>query len=510
MDLTKLRKIYMIGIKGVGMTMLATYAKASAAKAGQEIEVSGSDLKDKYMTDVVLKNCGIKVIEKFDVKNIPPDADLIIYSTAYTPETNVEVAAACAKASAAKAAKVKVLTYAQALGEVFNQKYGIAVVGSHGKTTTTAWLGYVMQKSGLEPGVMAGASVPQFKGCSLSAGSEYLVIEADEYQNKLKYYQPKAVLLNNIDYDHPDFFPSAADYENVYLEFIKKIPAKGFLVANFDDPIIRKIAHVNCRGKVITYAIDEAADYVAYDIKAENGKQFFKVKLGVGDDEDDITPLPPAGGSLYQGGRADELGDFSIQLAGKHNILNALAVIATAVEFNIELFKIRKYLDEFTGASRRMQELGEFRSATIIDDYAHHPTEIRAALEGLRQKYGKRRLILAFHPHTFSRTKAFFNDFVKSFDQADELIILDIYGSARERQGGVSSKELAQAIKQKNKKTLLRQGSGGQAKKQQEVKYISTLADCEKYLREHIERNDVVVLMGAGDIFRVGENLIKE
>jgi UDP-N-acetylmuramate--alanine ligase len=281
MDLSKIKKIYLIGIKGVGMTMLGQYL------AGQGIEISGSDGPEKYMTDAVLEGCGIKVIENFDAKNIPHDADLIIYSTAYTPETNVEV-------SAALAGKVKTLTYAQALGEVFNQKYGIAVVGSHGKTTTTAWLGYVMKMSGLEPSVMVGARVPQFNGCSVVAKSDYLIIEADEYQNKLQYYKPKAVLLNNIDYDHPDFFPSRTDYENAYIEFIKKRPAKGFLVANFDDPIIRKIAQVNCRGKVITYAIDEAADYVAYDIKADRGKQYFKVKLGVGDsDEDEETPLSP-------------------------------------------------------------------------------------------------------------------------------------------------------------------------------------------------------------------------
>lgn len=480
MDWTRVKKIYMIGIKGVGMTMLGQYL------AGQGIKVSGSDIADKFMTDAVLEKAGIDVYEKFYPKNIPSDADLIIYSTAYNAETNPEVASALS-------GKIKTLTYAEALGEVFNQKFGIAVVGSHGKTTTTAWLGYVMSESGLEPNVMAGACVPQFNGCALAGKSRYLVIEADEYQNKLKYYRPKAVLLNNIDYDHPDFFKSAADYENVYLEFIKKIPAKGFLAANFDDPIIRKTAAVNCRGKIISYAINEAADYVAYDIKALNGKQYFKVKLGVEREEDETRSYRSAGAALQDDNR-NELGDFSIQLAGKHNISNALAVIATCVELNIELFKIRKYLEEFTGAERRMQVLGEYHGATIIDDYGHHPTEIKATLEALRQKYGERKLIVAFHPHTFTRTKAFFKDFVKSFGQADELILLDIYGSAREKQGGVSSMELAEAIKQENKKA--------------NILYIATLKECEKYLREHVDRNDVVVLMGAGDIFRVGQNLV--
>jgi len=473
MDLSKTKKIYMIGIKGVGMTMLGQFLAASGS------EVSGSDGPEKYMTDAVLKQSGIKVIENFSASNLPTDTDLIIYSTAYNAETNVEVAAALK-------GKIKVLTYAEALGEIFNQKYGIAVVGSHGKTTTTAWLGYVMKMAELEPSVMVGARVPQFEGCSLIGKSDYLLIEADEYQNKLENYQPKAVILNNIDYDHPDFFPTEESYKNVFIEFIKKIPSKGFLVANFDDPIIRKIAQVNCRGKVITYAINEVADYVAYDIKNDNGKQYFKVKLGVEDvDDDDET-------------RAEELGDFSIELLGKHNIYNALAVIAVCVELNIELFKIRKYLEEFNGTARRMQILGEFKGATIIDDYAHHPTEIKATIEAVRQKYGTRNLIVAFHPHTFSRTKALFDDFTKSFNKVDELIIIDIYGSAREKQGGVHSRDLIEKIKINNKELGI----------QQEVKYIATLKECEKYLREHIERNDVVVLMGAGDIFRVGENLL--
>ena len=480
MDFSKIKKIYLIGVKGVGMTMLGQFLAAGGAA------VSGSDGPEKYMTDEVLKKCGIKVVEKFDAKNIPADADLIIYSTAYSAATNAEVAAALT-------GKIKTLTYAQALGEVFNQKYGIAVVGSHGKTTTTAWLGYVMEMSGLAPNVMVGASVPQFDGCSLIGSSDYLVIEADEYQNKLECYQPKAVLLNNIDYDHPDFFPTEADYKNVFIEFIKKIPAKGFLVANYDDSLIRKIAQVNCKGKVITYGINEAADYVAYDIKSDGQKQYFKVKLGVEDVDDEETLLTPLS-------RGDELGDFSIQLAGKHNISNALAVIATGIELNVELFKIRKYLEEFTGTARRMQVLGEFRGATIIDDYAHHPTEIKATIEAVRQKYGDRKLIVAFHPHTFSRTKALFDDFIKSFAGIDELIILDIYGSAREAQGGVSSRDLVEKLRITNYELRIKQ----------EVKYIPTLQECEKYLRERVERNDVIVLMGAGDIFRVGENLVKK
>lgn len=463
MDLTKIKKIYMIGIKGVGMTMLAQFF------ASLDIEVLGSDIDEKFMTDDVLKKSGIEVIERFDKKNIPADADVIIYSSAYTAKNNREVKAAIN-------GKIKIMTYAEAMGGVFNQRHGIAVVGSHGKTTTTAWLGFVLREAGLDPSVMVGAQVPQFDGAAVLGKSDYLIIEADEYQNKLKSFSPRAVLLNNIDYDHPDFFKTEEEYNQVFIDFIKKIPSKGFLVTNWDDKNIRSIARVNTQCKVITYAINEVADVVAYDIVQKDGLQYFKVKFGIED-----------------GG--DSLGDFSIQLSGKHNISNALAVIATCVEMGVDLVDIRKYLPEFAGTARRMQVLGKFNGATIIDDYAHHPTEIKATLAGAREKYGKKNIKVIFHPHTFTRTKAFLDDFATSFEDADEVIILDIYGSAREEHGGVHSRDLVKKILQNHDNAFLQ--------------YISNLKGCEKYLRESIERDDIVILMGAGDVFKIGENLVK-
>ncbi|HOZ56421.1 MAG: UDP-N-acetylmuramate--L-alanine ligase [Parcubacteria group bacterium ADurb.Bin316] len=471
MNLSKIKRIYMIGIKGVGMTMLAQFLVA------KDIEVSGSDTKEKFMTDKVLKNSGIKVIENFSANNIPADTNLIIYSSAYNKDNNTEM-------QAIENLKIEKLSYAEALGQIFNNHYGIAVVGSHGKTTTTAWLGYVLEKANLAPNVLVGAMVPQFGGNALVGRSDYFVIEADEYQNKLKYYNPRVVLLNNIDYDHPDFFPTVADYNQVFIEFIEKIPSKGFLVANFDDPTIRKIANVNSRAKVISYAINEVSDYVAYDIKSFNGKEFFKVKIVVDETEDDEEAVANK-----------ELGDFSIQLIGKHNIYNALAVIATCIELNIDLVKIRKYLEEFSGTARRMEIMGEHNGAIIIDDYAHHPTEIKATLSGIEKLYPQKNKIVVFHPHTFTRTKALLNDFAKSFLDADELIILDIYGSAREIQGGVSSEELVRKIKEVNNKI--------------KVQYIPTQKEAENYLRKQASIGDVIILMGAGDVFRIGEKLIK-
>lgn len=471
MDLKTAKKIYMIGIKGVGMTMLAQFLSS------QGHWVIGSDTDEVFMTDKILKQSGIKVIEKFSRDNIPPDIDLIVYSTAYNQKTNEEVRAAL------KSNKI-VMTYAEAMGLVFNEKFGVAVIGSHGKTTTTAWLGYILDRAGKNPNVMVGAEVPQFKGAGLTGASDTMVIEADEYQNKLKFFKPQAVILNNIEYDHPDFFPSEEEYINVFIEFIKKIPKKGWLVVNLDDPILKKISHVNCRGKVVSYAINEAADYVAYDIKHQNNQQFFKVKLGTSSllEDEDLSD--------------QELGDFSIKLPGRHNVYNALAVIVAATEFNIELSVIRKYLSDFTGTTRRMQVMGQYRGATIIDDYAHHPTEVKATIAAARELYGDKKLRVVFHPHTFTRTKAFLTDFAKSFTGVDEVIVLDIYGSAREEQGGVHARDLVEKI---SKKSEVRS---------QKIKYIPALEECEEYLRETVERGDIILLMGAGDVFRVGEKLV--
>jgi len=468
----------MIGVKGVGMTMVGQFFALSG------IEVIGSDTEEKFMTDKILKQSGITVIENFKKENIPTDTDLIIYSTAYNQENNIEV-------EFSLKSNIKTLTYAQALGVIFNSHHGIAVTGSHGKTTTTAWLGYLLQQTNQKPTVMVGSFVRQLNGFTALGNSRHCIIEADEYQNKLQYYDPKIVLLNNIDYDHPDFFPDEESYLKTFLNFIKKIPPKGFLIANFDDPNIRKIACVNCLGKIITYTILEKnntfqpANYIAYDLKQKNNKQYFKVG----------TNFESKNANNLEEIKKNNLGEFCIQLSGKHNISNALAVISTCIELEVSLFDIRKYLEKFTGTARRMEVLGNFKKALLIDDYAHHPTEIKTTLAGARKLYENKKIIVVFHPHTFTRTRALLDDFGNSFEDADQVIVLDIYGSAREKQGGVHSRDLVKKINNKNKDN-------------KKAYYIPTLKKCENYLRENIDRDQVIILMGAGDVFRIGEKLL--
>jgi UDP-N-acetylmuramate--alanine ligase len=482
----KKQNIYGIGIKGVGLTMLAQFL------AEQGHRVTGSDIKDVFLTDKVLAESKIKVFSPFSIKNIPPRADLIIYSSAYNENNNPELA--YLRKNSAQFPKTRLLSYAEALGAIFNSYNGLAVVGSHGKTTTSAWLGYVLSRAGKKPNVLVGSRVPQFKGSSLAGDSRHFIAEVDEYQNKLQYFNPHGVVLNNIDYDHPDFFKTKNSYARVFADFIKKIPAAGFLIINDSDVETRRIKKY-CRGKIISYnlasraprpaavkrstvkkfAVEKSADYIAYDLKIRGSQQSFRLRAF-----------------------AQEQGEFFVSLLGEHNILNALAVIAAARELKVSWSDLKKYLAGFRGTERRAQILGKYGGALIIDDYAHHPTEIKATLAGLRARYPQKNLITVFHPHTCTRTKALFKDFTSSFTLTDELVILDIYGSAREKQGGVSSRQLAAVIDRFNKLHKI----------EQKVRAIGTILQASAYLRSRLKESDVLVLMGAGDVFRIGKNLL--
>jgi len=265
-----------------------------------------------------------------------------------------------------------------------------------------------------------------------------------------------------------NIFKTEDEYLKVFSDFLKKIPKNGFLVANFDDDKIRNISS-KLKTKIISYGIKNEADFVAYDIKNKDGKQYFKV-------------------------RSLKVTNFSISLSGQHNVLNALAVIASSIELGVDLEDIKTHLAGFAGTTRRMEKMGSFNGVEIIDDYAHHPTEIKTTINGAKNLWPDKKLLVVFHPHTFTRTKSLFNDFAKSFSEVDELILLDIYGSAREEQGGIHSLDLKNKILE-NEPNL-------------KIEYIPTLKEAESYLRKHLNSEYVVILMGAGDVFRIGERLI--
>jgi len=355
------------------------------------------------------------------------------------------------------------------------------VVGSHGKTTVSAWLSYLLYQANKDPKALIGARVPQLKGASLAGKSDYLLAEVDEYQNKLKYFNPWASVLLNIDFDHPDFFKTQSAYTKVFSDFVKKINKQGFLVYNLDDKKCQKIS-TNIKAKKLSFSLeDSSANFFAYNLKQNKLKQGFDVQIN-------------------RNAKKKNIKNIEVKLLGKHSIYNALAVLASSLELGLSFKEIKKGLFSFTGTARRMEFLGKYKNMSIYDDYGHHPTEIKTTISGLRARYKDRHICVVFHPHTYTRTKALLDDFVNSFVEADELLINDIYGSAREKQGGVSSKDLEKAIKEYNNKQGIKQ----------KVKASGGLKATENYLRKTHQNKDIVLLLGAGDIFRVAESLLKD
>ena len=392
MELNKVKNIYIIGIEGAGTSALACILKA------QGKNVVGSDEGDHFYYDV-LKKKNIKVFHKFSKNNLKKafsnkedesdKIDLVIYSTTIIPEQNEELA------EVINAKEIKnILSYPQALGIVFNQaKTGIAICGTHGKTTTTAMLATVMQENGLNPTALVGSKVLEWGNGVLIGDRDYFIIEADEYQNKLQYYNPKGVILTSADYDHPDFFKTEEEYIKTFKDFIARIPKEGFLVAYQGDKNVVEISKV-AKCKVVFYNLEQ------------------------------------------------DKNKFTLEMPGEHNLLNALAVLKV-----VEILKLNKKLSKnvlakFQGTVRRFQIKGKYKETLIIDDYAHHPTEVKATLQATKEHYPNKIIKCIFHPHTFTRTKALLEEFAKSFTDAHEVYLLDIFGSAREKQGNISRNQL--------------------------------------------------------------------
>lgn len=429
------------------------------------VQVAGSDVTDVFYTDALLRKMKIKVYQGFRAKQVPGKADVIIHSTAYNCENNEEMAEASRK-------RLPILSYPEALGMLFNGMEGIAVCGTHGKTTTTGMLAEILRGAGLGPTALVGSKVRNWGGSSLSGTGRYFVLEADEYQDKLRYYRPYGVVVTNIDYDHPDFFETKKQYVSVFENFLKKAPQNGFVVFNVRDKESAGIAR-NLEAACISFG-EGKGDYAILkrkQIKGGGQKIFFSSKKHAG--KEFVA---------------------SIKLSGLHNALNAVAALAAACELGVDLKEGVRYLEKFSSTERRFQSMGSYSGGELIDDYAHHPNEIRATLSGAREKYPQENIVVGFHPHTFTRTKALFKEFSEAFSLADKVYVLDIYASAREAGKNIKihSKDLAEAIRKKGVSAL----------------YVPTIERLAPIIKQEMDSETVFISMGAGDIWKIHE-LIK-
>ena len=489
MNINNIKKIHFVGIGGIGVSAIAKLMIWQGKK------VSGSDCQESEITDE-LKKMGAKIFIGHQRKNLADDVDLVICTLA-VPEDNSEIIKA-------KKLNIPIFTYPQALGFLTKEKFGIAVCGTHGKSTASSMLALILKKAGLDPTIVIGSKVADFGGNAVAGKSEYFVFEACEYKRAFLNYYPKIIILNNIELDHTDYYKNLEDYQSAFEKFVEHLLKDNILVINNDKikfsrivlqsnvdknskfktqnskPQLKtqseKLKINNSQLKVITFGINEKSDLQASDIIFGSGETRFRI--------------------IFQ---EKNLGEFVLKVPGIFNIYNALGVIAAALLLKIKPEIIKKTLADFQGIWRRFELVGEINGAKIISDYAHHPTEVEATIKGAKNFYPGKKIIAIFQPHQRNRTKKLFNDFVKSFDSADMVIlskIFDVVGREEKKDSDVNSLDLVREIKKRSKeKTVL---------------FAEDLEKTKKLILENARKNDIILVMGAGDIYKMIRSLMKE
>lgn len=455
-DFHKPIRIYFIGIGGISMSGLAEILLSEG------FTVSGSDRAPSDLTRM-LEDRGVNVFYGQKKENLTKDIDLVVYTAAIKSD-NPELLAA-------HKLNIPMLTRAELLGQMMkNYETPVAVSGTHGKTTTTSMISQILLSAEADPTLSIGGIYRPIGGNIRVGASELFVTEACEYTNSFLSFFPKIGIILNIEEDHLDFFKDLADIRNSFHRFAQLLPADGTLIINGDIERCEELTEgLSC--KVITYGLSSGSDYTASQVTY------------------DESGFPSFILSRQSGGERK----FSLRVHGDHNILNALAAIALADLLGLSDEVIHAGLAAFTGTDRRFEYKGQVNGVNIIDDYAHHPTEIRATLSAAAQ-YPHRRLWCVFQPHTYTRTKAFLEEFASALSLADEIILADIYAAREKDTLGISSETLQEKIR-----------SLGHS-----CHYFPTFEVIENYLLKNCTKDDLLITMGAGDVVKVGENLLQK
>ncbi len=449
-------RVHMVGIGGSGMVALAAMLLRRGAT------VSGTDHVASPALDK-LATLGARVRTRQSADAIPPDAELVVASAAIPPEHP--------ELREARRRGLCVLHYAQLLGLLMETRRGLAIAGTHGKSTTTAWLAYTLRLAGLDPSFVVGAECPQLGGGSGVGDGPHFVAEACEYNRSFHHLRPAAAAVLNIDEDHLDCYADIDEIAEAFATFAARIARDGLLVTWADCPRCRRLAQRSgCR--VETFGFDPQADWQAREAVCDDGRWRFELHR-----------------------RDEPLGGVHLSLAGRHNVLNALAVAALATEAGVPRDTLIEALQTFGGACRRLELRGVAAGVTVVDDYAHHPAEIRATLAAARERYTPRRLWCVFQPHQHSRTRFLLEDFARSFERADVVIVPEIYfvrDSEAERRR-ISAADLVDRIT----------GCGGSAE------HIGSFDAIAQRLIGAVQPGDLVITMGAGDIWKLADVLVR-
>ncbi|ADL12287.1 UDP-N-acetylmuramate--L-alanine ligase [Acetohalobium arabaticum] len=445
-------RIHLIGIGGIGMSGIANLLLDLG------YEVSGSDIKESdIVTDLQQK--GAKVSIGHQASNIE-GADEVVLSSAI-PEDNPELVKA-------KKEGLPILKRAEMVGKLMSKQQGISISGTHGKTTTTAMAATVLEKNSLDSTILVGGKLDLISGSNAKLGTgDYFITEADESDGSLLFMDPKIGVVTNIEADHLDYYESCSEIIDTFSKFLNSLPSDGVGIVSLDDNEIRDMVD-RVDTDLITYGLNNKAEIMAKDIELQE----FGSKSVI---------------YRYQ----DRLGELKLNVPGKHNLSNALAVIGIGLHIGLEFSKIAEALKDFTGVKRRFEKLGKYRGAVLVDDYAHHPTELEATLAAANNMDFER-IIAVFQPHRYTRTKFLLEEFSLAFGDADEVIITDIYASGEEPIPGVKAEKIAELI---NQRVF------------QKAKFIAELDKVYDYLKDRIGAGDLVLTLGAGDVWKVGDRL---
>jgi len=449
----RVKHIYFVGIGGIGMSGIAEVL------LNLGYEISGSDISKTDITKQ-LSSLGAKIFYRHDPSNLG-DVDVVVTSTAVT-EDNPEVIEAHNR-------NIPVIPRAEMLAELLKMKISVAVSGSHGKTTTTSMISTILAHGGLDPTMVIGGKLASIGSNARLGSGEVIVAEADESDGSFLRLRPYIAVITNIDHEHLDHFSGIEEIKEAFLQFANLVPFYGTTILFLDDENVKEILP-GIKRKFITYGLSAGADYQARDISFSGLMTRF---------------------SLYYKG--DLMGKISLNVPGAFNVCNAVAAVAVARELNMEFSAIIDGIRSFAGVNRRLETKGEMNDITVVDDYGHHPTEIKATLKAVKQAWKEKRIIMVFQPHRYTRVRALFDEFLHAFHDADVLIITDIYAASEKKIEGVHSINLYHGIKDSGHKG---------------VTYLSSFDEIVTHLQTIARPGDVIITMGAGDIWKVGERFL--
>jgi UDP-N-acetylmuramate--alanine ligase len=447
--------IHFVGIGGIGMSGIAEVLLTLG------YGVSGTDLKESDTTRRLVE-LGATIKYGHDAAHLD-EADVVVISSAVKP-TNPEVIAARARG-------IPVIPRAEMLAELMRMKYGVAVAGSHGKTTTTSLVATVLHQAGLDPTAVIGGKLPLLSGSNARlGGGDYLVAEADESDGSFMKLTPTVAVVTNIDPEHLDHYGTLDALKRTFVDFINKVPFYGLAILCVDHEHVQSILPL-VEKRHVTYGFTPLANFRAVDVAFDGLRTTF-------------TAIA----------RGKTLGRVELAMPGRHNVLNSLAVLAVADFLGVDFAVYQRALAQFTGVGRRFTVRGEARGVMVVDDYGHHPAEIRATLAGARTGFADRRIVAAFQPHRYTRTRDLMGDFARAFNEADVVAVCDIYAAGEEPIAGVSSARLVDEMR----------ASGHLS-----AHYVPKRADVAATLAPELRDGDILITLGAGDVWMVGEEILK-